>query len=305
MTTRRRKRRSLLVPLLALAACAGLVAVYFWRDRETAPRPSAATEPTPIPLVVERSAARAPARTPRRGSAPGAADFESAAAERRPALALVVDDVGFDLASIQRLGELDGPLALAVIPSAPHAKEAAALAARKKWDLLVHLPMSGADGAPSEADAVGPADDDATIAARVGRAIDAVPGARGLNNHQGSRATADPRVVRAVLEVVGTRGLFFLDSRTSPKTVAEREARRLGIPAVARDVFLDDAATEAAAPGGVADALEKAWKSALSVAARKGSCVLVAHPRKETLDFLAARLASAPARRVKVSELAD
>ena len=84
-------------------------------------------------------------------------------------------------------------------------------------------------GGGSEKDAVGPDDDDVTIAARVARAIDGVPGATGLNNHQGSRATSDPRVVRAVLDVVGRRGLFFLDSRTTASSVGETEARRLRV----------------------------------------------------------------------------
>jgi len=278
------------------------VGIYLWRDG-AAPR-AETTAPTPAPSAtpLERRAAPA-ARTPRVAGLPP--DFESAGDGTRPALALVIDDMGYDEEAIRRLGALDGPLALAVIPSAPHAREAAALATRKRWDLLVHLPMAGGEGAPGEAEAIGAADDDATIARRVASAIEAVPGASGLNNHEGSRATADARVVHAVLEVVGARGLFFLDSRTTPATVAESEARRLGIPTVARDVFLDDAATEASAPGGAAGALAAAWRDALAKAAKKGSCVLVAHPRRETLDFLEAHLAGAPVRRVRVSQLAD
>jgi polysaccharide deacetylase 2 family uncharacterized protein YibQ len=302
VTRRRRKRRSILVPLLALAASAAAGYLVLRRGAE----PPRAVETTPkVPTPAPTRPRTRPAATPRRSALPS--DFESAGGEPRAALALVVDDVGFDADALRRLGDLDGPLSLAVIPSAPFAHEAAALAARKKWDLLVHLPMEGASGSPAESGAIGPADDDGTIAARVAHAIDAVPGASGLNNHQGSRATSDVRVVRAMLEVVGARGLFFLDSRTTAATVAETEARKLGIPTVARDVFLDDAAAEAASPGGKEAALEKAWADARSVASRKGSCVVIAHPRKETLGFLAAHLArgAPPFRRVRVSQLAD
>jgi polysaccharide deacetylase 2 family uncharacterized protein YibQ len=299
---RGRKKKSRL-PFLALLACAG-IGVYLYRQE--ADRPVSRTaEPTRTPPAAEK-----PTPAPRRTAAPKrraarAADFEPEGRESAPALALVLDDVGFDAKALERLGSFEGPLALAVIPTAPLARQAAALAVRKKWDLLVHLPMEPEAG-NAEASSVGPKDDDATIAARVARAIEEVPGATGLNNHQGSRATADARVVRAVLQVVGERDLFFLDSRTTAASVAEAEARKLGIRTVARDVFLDDAATEASSPGGTSAALEKAWESARAVAAKKGACVLIAHPHKETLDFLSARLASAAGlRRVRVSQLAD
>lgn len=222
-------------------------------------------------------------------------------------LALVLDDLGYDDDSLTRLESFPGPLALAVIPSAPHAAEAAALARRKGWDLLVHLPMSPEAG-PSEPEAIGPGDDDRTITARVERSLDRIPGAVGLNNHQGSRATADPRVVRAMLRVVRDRGLFFLDSRTTAASVAESEARALGISTIRRDVFLDDAATAAQAAGGSAEALAAAWSRALAIVGKKGHCVVIGHPHRETLRFLAARLLEldgTTTKRVRVSELVD
>src|SRR6185436_2800697 len=73
-----------------------------------------------------------------------------------------------------------------------------------------------------------------------------VPGAVGVNNHMGSAATADDRVMRAVVRVLARRGLFFLDSRTTGATVAREAARKERVPAVSRRVFLDDVATEAA-----------------------------------------------------------
>jgi uncharacterized protein len=301
VTKRRRRRRSLFLPLAALAAFLGVVAYVFLR--ENAPAPRVAERPAaPPPTATPEPRPRRTPRAPRAGSGMPS-DFEPAAG-KGASLALVVDDLGFDPAALQRLAALPGPLAIAVIPNAPLARQAAALAREKRWDLLVHLPMAGADGSPAETGAIGPSDDDATIASRVARAIDAVPGASGLNNHQGSRATKDARVVRAMLEVVGARGLFFLDSRTTAESVGETEARKLGIPTAARDVFLDDAATEASAPGGVGAALDAAWREALARARRKGSCVLIAHPRKETLDFLAAHLGEAK-ERVRVSQIVE
>jgi polysaccharide deacetylase 2 family uncharacterized protein YibQ len=167
--------------------------------------------------------------------------------------------------------------------------------------------MEGASG-PAEPDTITLADDDATIARRVAAAIGRLPGASGLNNHQGSLATADRRVVRAVLSVVRERGLFFLDSRTSAASVAVEEARALGLATIPRDVFLDDTRVESAAEGGAPEALAAAWTRALGLAASKGHAVVIGHPHAATIDFLAASLPALDRRgvlRVRVSELVD
>jgi len=219
----------------------------------------------------------------------------------------VIDDVGNADGSLERLARLEGPLAVAVLPGAPRAREAAALAKRKGWDLLVHLPMEGARG-PAEPETISSGDGDAEIARRVAAAIDRVDGASGLNNHQGSLATADRRVVRAVLSVVRQRGLFFLDSRTSAASVAAEEARALGLATIPRDVFLDDARAEASAEGGAPEALATAWSRALGLAASRGHAVVIGHPSASTVDFLAVSLPALDGRgvlRVKVSELVD
>lgn len=247
--------------------------------------------------------------TPRPAAAPTAVpppDFEPGGGGRG-VLAVVLDDIGFDGPSLRRLESVEGPLALAIIPGTPRGVEAAELARRKGWDVLVHLPMEGGD-ASQERETIGPENDDRTIRDRVNRAIDRVPGAIGLNNHQGSRATPDPRVMRLVLTVVKDRGLFFLDSRTSAASVGEKEARLLGVSTLSRDVFLDDAATEAASPAGAAGALAAAWERALGVVRTKGHCVVIGHPRSSTLDFLIPKLAGLERERVKrvrVSELVD
>ncbi len=289
-----------LVVLFALAAGA----LWSLRSRapEPKPAPAAAGPATPVPSP---TVAPAPAAGPRPASVP--ADFEPARGSGRGAIAVVIDDVGNADGSLERLARLDGPLAIAVLPGAPRAREAAALAKRKGWDLLVHLPMEGARG-PAEPEMISSGDDDARIARLVAAAIDNVPGASGLNNHQGSLATADRRVVRAVLSVVRQRGLFFLDSKTSTASVAAEEARALGLATIPRDVFLDDARAEAAAEGGAPEALAAAWSRALGLAASQGHAVVIGHPSTSTVDFLAAGLPALERRgvlRVKVSELVD
>lgn len=256
----------------------------------------------------------APSKSAPHPAPPGAAgpapvlpsDFEPVDRRRGGVVAVVVDDVGYDERTLEALARWDAPFAVAVIPSAPFASRAVSLAREKGWDLLVHLPMEPESG-PSESETIGVRDNDDAIRGRVQAALAKTPGAIGINNHQGSKATADARVVRAVLGVVKERGLFFLDSRTTSASVAGAEAAAMRVPFLARDVFLDDVAAETSAKGGVPEALDAAWEHALSLAAKKGQAIVIGHPRKETLAFLSERLGllgkkDGP-RAVRVSEL--
>ena len=263
--------------------------------------PASGSRPTPsksAPRPTSPEAARPAPALP--------SDFEPADRRRGGVVAVVVDDIGFEPSVLASLAALDAPLALAVIPSAPHAAEAARLAREKGWDLLVHLPMDPESGR-AEKGSLGPKDGDESLRAGVLDALTRLPGALGVNNHQGSKATADARVVRAVLEVVKEKGLFFLDSRTTPASVVGLEASKLGVPYLARDVFLDDAAAESADPGGAPGALETAWEKGVSLAKKRGQAILIGHPRKETLAFLSEKLGllggKEGPRAVRVSEL--
>lgn len=311
---RGRKKSSFLrgALLFLVGAVAGAALVALFRPdlvpkplRSLLSRPSAGPTPAPSRPTPAPSPTSSPPVVARPTSVP--ADFEPAAGASRGVVALVLDDVGHDDGSLAALEELPGPLALAVLPRAARARDAAALAKRKGWDLLVHLPMEPEDGA-SEPGTLRIGDDAATAAARVDEALRRLPGAVGLNNHQGSKATADAPLMRGLLAAVRDRGLFFLDSKTTPASVAEREARALGVSTLARDVFLDDVRAEEAAAGGPREAIAAAWERALTVAERRGHAVVIGHPRRETFAFLkgaAAPLAARRLRLVRISELVD
>jgi polysaccharide deacetylase 2 family uncharacterized protein YibQ len=298
VTRRRGRFHASLLLVLAVA----LVAAVTWglrgcRKSEERAAPAPALTPAPAPAPSPTHAAKKAARMP--------ADFEEVEGGTAGVVALVLDDLGYDEHALATLERWDTPLAVAVIPSAPFAARAVTLAKGKGWDLLVHLPMEPESG-PAETEAIGASDDDAAIRAKILTALEKTPGAVGINNHQGSKAMADARVVRAVLGVVKDRSLFFLDSRTTSASVASVEAAALRVPFVRRDVFLDDVAAETAARGGAPEALDVAWARAVGLAARSGQAIVIGHPRRETLEFLGKRLASqksAGARLVKVSEL--
>ena len=125
-----------------------------------------------------------------------------------------------------------------------------------------------------------------------------MPGAVGVNNHMGSAATADPRVMRAVVGVLSRRGLFFLDSRTTDATVAEKTAEEAAVPAVSRRVFLDDVVTE--------DAIRRQLDELVRRAKLEGEAVAIGHPYPATLAVLEKELpglAGRGVRLVRVKEL--
>ncbi|MCD9026133.1 divergent polysaccharide deacetylase family protein [Cohnella sp. NL03-T5] len=160
-------------------------------------------------------------------------------------IAVVIDDFGNGMKGTEQMLQLPIKLTVAVMPFLPTTKQDAEAAHRKGHDVIVHLPMEPIRGLRSW---LGPGAittdlPDAEIRKRVEAAIADVPHAIGMNNHMGSKATADKRVMRIVLQVCKDKGLFFLDSRTSYRTVVPKVAEEIGVVTLHNDVFLDDVYT--------------------------------------------------------------
>ncbi len=201
-----------------------------------------------------------------------------AAIAARPMLAVIIDDVGLDTAAAERLLALEMPLTVSILPYAAEAPEVAAAARRAGKEVFLHLPME-----PVGLDDPGPLaltghHSGQDLSVRAEWALSRVPGASGFNNHMGSRLTADAQAMDRLFASLSGRGLVFVDSLTSPDSVAGARARAAGLTALRRDVFLD----HDAAPAAVAAALEEA----LDLAAERGFAVAIGHPHATTLDAL-------------------
>ena len=206
-----------------------------------------------------------------------------------PELALIVDDLGYDAGAARAVFALPGRVTVAVLPGLPDSTAIAEQAHRRGLEVLLHLPMeslAGEDKAEKVELHVGES------AGEVNRALDqmlaTVPYAVGVNNHQGSRATADVALMSAVAAALRARGLFFVDSRTSGASVAYDAARRAGVPAAARNVFLDDDEQPAA--------IRRQLDRAVRQAREQGWCVAIGHPHSSTLAVLADALPEVEAR---------
>ena len=198
-------------------------------------------------------------------------------------LAIVIDDVGIDRRATRRAIALPGPITLSFISYADDLPAQAAQARAAGHELMVHLPMEplgpSADPGPN---ALMVHHDSGELRRRMAWALDRFEGYVGVNNHMGSRFTADRTAMAVVLAEVRRRGLLYVDSRTIPGTVAPELATALGVPFAERNVFLDVEQTER----GTAAALA----AALQIAREQGSAVAIGHPYPSTLAVLEAWL---------------
>jgi hypothetical protein len=170
-------------------------------------------------------------------------------------------------------------MTVSVIPSLPHSQDAATLARKLGKEILLHLPMEPVEPVKSDVDVVLTSMNDRDIRDLVERYAGELPYVSGANNHMGSLATQDERVMKAVLSVLKSRGLFFLDSLTSGKSVAYNTARSMGVGSARNDLFLD---AETEDPG----VIEKRLERLISIAKRNGSAIGIGHPKRWTLEAL-------------------
>ncbi|HUY11895.1 MAG TPA: divergent polysaccharide deacetylase family protein [Candidatus Dormibacteraeota bacterium] len=267
-----------LVAVVALALSALLIRTLLLPRAEHAPPKASATPYTP--LARSETSNPSPVPSPRPTLASSAPVVSPTAPRAHARLAIIIDDCGQWLHTEEAMIALPIPLTLAVLPEVRYTTRIADEAHAAGKEVMLHLPMqpmAALDPGPGK---ITTSMSDESIQAQVARDIDDIPYARGANNHEGSRATSDPRVMTAVMKVMARRGFFFIDSRTIATTVAQSTAQRLGVANAARDVFLDDRNT--------LPAVEAQLKLAARLALLRGSAIAIGHPRPETLAALRA-----------------
>jgi polysaccharide deacetylase 2 family uncharacterized protein YibQ len=233
-------------------------------------RASAKGNPTPQPAVPLRVLSGEPSSAPADGG---------------PRLAIVVDDLGHSITStVRELVALPWPLAMSILPERPVSDKVARSAHAAGREVLLHLPMEP-EGYPETNPgplAILLSQSSSEVHALVERALASVPYAQAVNNHMGSRASSDRRLMRAVLEETQRRGLYFLDSKTSPSSVICEVASELRLPCLENDLFLDNVADSSA----VAERLEELGR----LAKKRGSAIGIMHPHPSSLAALKAAL---------------
>jgi polysaccharide deacetylase 2 family uncharacterized protein YibQ len=242
----------------------------------------------------EKSASRE-----RQGATPASPTSRLPAAKSGEAkLAILIDDLGNDRAAAQQIFALPYPMTISVLPEHPQSVEIASEARRRGCEVMLHLPMQSVGKDQPEPQELEPGMSSARVSAMVDGFLVGLPGVRGINNHQGSQATADPALMAELMPVLRAHHLFYVDSRTTAATVAYDAARQNGVPAGFRNVpFLDDVENVAA--------IEAQINLAIRGAREKGEAIAIGHPHPATLQALRAMLPKAQSRGVRLVHVSE
>ena len=198
----------------------------------------------------------------------------------RPKIAIVIDDLGVENKLSQELLRWDLPITFSILPFTPFSKTLAREAHRKGREVILHLPME-----PHGYPQVRPGEgvlleemDEASFLHQLSKDIEAVPYIKGVSNHMGSRLMEDPEKMRIVFLELKRRGLFFLDSRTTPQTIGVQVAQSVGLKALERSIFIDNSSTE--------EDIKRQLEQLIQLSLSKGKAIGIGHPHPSTLKFL-------------------
>jgi len=255
---------------------------------QPAPAPAPALQPGPTAPVARNYS------VPKKAQHPPAYPETVPLPEDRPAapqppgrpgrLAIVIDDMGSSMQEARSLAGIGVPLTFSIIPGLRSYREVAAFAAAGAIETMIHIPMQS-KGWPErrlESNGLLVSMEDAAISERLEDFMRTLPGAVGANNHMGSEFTEHEDKMRAVLNSLKGRGLFFIDSVTSPRTVGMRLAQELGMKSGRRSVFLDNEQNKAYILGQLDQAVRLARKN--------GGVIAICHPHPATIHALEAAL---------------
>lgn len=196
-------------------------------------------------------------------------------------VAIIIDDLGYEHLPSRRAVDLPGAVTLAFLPHAPYSDTLARRALREGKQIMLHLPMQSVGvhrlGPGGLTLSMGRAD----IARTLRSDLASLPHVSGINNHMGSLLTQHPGDMDWLMQdIAKIGGLYFVDSRTTPNSVALEEARRADVPATRRNIFLDETPDDAAY-------VRAQLRELVRIATRQGSALAIGHPYPATLDVLA------------------
>ena len=197
-----------------------------------------------------------------------------------PRIAIIIDDIGYSKKLAMGLVKVDKNITFSILPFSPAGTQLAHRLSAKGAELMLHLPME-----PTQYPKVNPGpgallssmSPDALLT-QLRKDIQAIPGTVGVNNHMGSRLTADSDKMNQIFTVLKKSDLFFIDSRTSVESKGEQSARMFQLKFSHRDVFLDNFQD--------VEYISGQMKKLIKLAKEHGSAIGIGHPHQATLDAL-------------------
>ncbi len=250
--------------------------------------PAAAAKP-----AAKKPAGRTATKEPAKHKT-GPALLGGAAPEKTIRVAVVIDDLGMDMKQAREILSLPAKITLAVMPGLAQSKKVAELAKQNNHEVLIHLPMEyrSKNGKPSP----GMLRSDMTpmeFLTTVSDDVESVPGAVGINNHEGSALTENKEAMKFLMAELKARNLMFLDSLTSAKSVAYLTAKEFGLKSAKRDVFLDNDSDNPAS-------IRKQLDELADIARKNGKAIGIGHPHPTTIIELRKWLEEAGSQGVEI-----
>lgn len=200
-------------------------------------------------------------------------------------IAVIIDDVGYPSSNLKEYLDFEGRLTFSVLPALSGSKEYAELLHNEGFEVMIHVPMEPisypeTDPGPH---AILTTDTQSDIAYKLQLMLDENPFARGANNHMGSKATAEPDIMRSTLDILKNEDLFWVDSRTTADSCGYDIARGLLIPTAKRDIFLDNEDSFSY--------INSQFERLKQIAKQQGTAIGIGHiSRKNTLEVLRSQL---------------
>ena len=197
-----------------------------------------------------------------------------------PRVALIIDDLGYDKKTAEKFLSLNIDLTFSILPHSPFQKKISRLARSKGLEIMLHLPME-----PVEYPEVNPGPGTLLssmtpdeLINQLEENLNTMPGVKGVNNHMGSKLTAESAQMYQIFSVLKQRGLFFIDSRTTSDSLCKPSARLFQVPFAQRDVFIDHYQKP--------DFIRKQIKELIRIAELNGEAVGILHPHSATYQVL-------------------
>lgn len=192
---------------------------------------------------------------------------------------IIIDDVGNNLENGQDIIKLPVALTIAILPKTSYAKQLARLAVKNQKEVMLHLPMQSVEHHKHSPGTLDLHMTKNEFKRQLRLNLNSVPYVRGVNNHMGSLLTRHPGHMRWLMnELSHQGGLYFIDSRTTSKSVAEKIATEYKIPNLPRDFFLD--------PDNKENTLRQQFDRFIKKINQRGYAIAIAHPYPKTIKFL-------------------
>jgi len=193
-------------------------------------------------------------------------------------IALVVDDVGYDIRDAIELLELKQPMTISILPQLKYSKHIAELAHDMGYEVMLHLPMESGKRLRRNPGFITPYMNEKELSWVLDRDLKSVPHVAGVNNHQGSLMTCDAEAMARVMNYLAKKGFFFIDSRTTSESIAYDVAKEYGLRAAKNDLFLDNMKEVDYIKGKIAELMQEARQ--------KGNAIGICHIHPATIKAL-------------------